>query len=111
MVLAWIFIAAVASWLILGGLFFAYPTVTRLKDQQDEFGLIVKIPIYLWFVIGVLADVVFNATWGTVIFRELPKEYVFTSRLSRHWHGDDAKQKQRAKSWVRRVNAIDPGHV
>lgn len=107
----WILIIAVASWLVLGGLFFAYPTVVRLKHRKDEFTFIMKVPIYLWLGIGMLADVVFNVTWGTVIFRELPKEYVFTDRLSRHWHGDDAKQKERAEPWVRRVNTIDPGHV
>ena len=107
----WFLVLALVSWLLLGGLFFAYPTVYRLKDKRDQFGWIVKVPIYLWLAVGLAADVVFNATWGTVIFRELPRETIFTKRLKRHWHGDDEKQKQRAEPWVKRVNAIDPGHV
>ena len=107
----WILLIAIASWLVLGGLFFAYPTVYRLKDKRDEFGWIVKVPIYLWLIVGLLADICFNATWGTWIFRELPRETIFTKRLKRHWHGTDDKQRRRAAPWVRRVNAIDPGHV
>ena len=102
---------ALVSWLVLGGIFLAYPTVQRLKERKDEFGWIVKVPVYLWFVLGYLADVGFNFTWGTFILREIPRELVFTSRLKRHWHGNDTKQKERAEPWVKRVNAIDPGHV
>ena len=108
----WLLIVVLAPWLILGGLFFAYPTVYRLKDQKDEFGWVVKVPLYLWLVVGLLADIVFNFTWGTAIFRELPNEFLFTDRLKRHWYAvGNAKQKDRAYSWVRRLNLIDPGHV
>ncbi|KKL12648.1 hypothetical protein LCGC14_2533650 [marine sediment metagenome] len=102
---------ALISWLILGGIFFAYPTVQRLKSRRDEFGWIIKVPIYLWFVLGYLSDVGFNLTWGTFIFRELPRELIFTDRLQRHWTGTNEKQKRRAQPWARRLNAIDPGHV
>jgi len=101
----------IVPWLILGGIFFAYPTVYRLKDQKDEFGWIIKVPIYLWLVVGLIADILFNITWGTIIFRELPHETLFTDRLKRHWYGDSSRQRRRAKPWVRRVNLIDPGHV
>lgn len=115
--ISWVLGLMVLSWLILGGIFFAYPTVQRLKDQRDEFGWIVKVPIYLWIFFGALSDVIFNATWGTIIFRELPREWLFTDRLKRHWYPSDIKfmdskkQKDRAAPWVRRVNLIDPGHV
>lgn len=102
---------AILSWLILGGIFFAYPTVRRLRREKAVFGWVVKVPIYLWIFFGALADVVFNATWGTIIFRELPHEWFFTDRLKRHWRGSVLKQKGRAEPWVRRVNLIDPGHV
>ncbi len=107
----WVLGAMVLSWLILGATIFAYPTVTRLKDQAHEFGWIVKVPILLFAIAGALSDVIFNATWGTIIFRELPHEWLFTERLKRHWHGDNRLQKERAAPWVRRVNLIDPGHV
>lgn len=109
--LVWLLLVATASWLILGGLFFAYPTVYRLKDQKDEFGWVIKIPLYLLLFVGVIADVAFNATWGTVIFRELPQEFLFTKRLKRHWYGVSGKQRARAAPWERRLNLIDPGHI
>ena len=112
--LIWTLGIMVLSWLILGGTIFAYPTVVRLKDQHAEFGWIVKVPIYLFIFLGALSDVVFNATWGTIIFRELPHEWLFTDRLKRHHYGgnaDNNKQRDRAAPWVRRVNLIDPGHV
>ena len=102
---------AIISWLILGGIFLAYPTVQRIKEHKDEIGLFMKIPVYVWLVIGLTADFGFNATWGTFIFREVPREMTFTARLQRHWRGNDAKQKKRAEKWVKYVNLVDPGHV
>ena len=107
----WLVYLGVGSWLILGGLFFAYPTVYRLKDDKDEFGWVVKVPLYMWLLIGVLADIIFNVILGTIIFRELPHETLFTDRVKRHWYGDNKKQKDRAFIWQWRLNKIDPGHV
>ena len=110
--LAWFVGVGIVAWLILGGIFLAYPTVQRLKDNHiDEIDWRLKIPVYLWLVIGLTADVAFNWTWGTVICRELPREFLFTDRLKRHWRGDDEEMKDRIKTWVRVVNLIDPGHV
>lgn len=105
---------AIGSWLVLGMLFLGYPTVQRLKDIpgiRKEMGLVMIVPIYCALFVGIIADVIFNAIWGTLIFRELPKEWLFTDRLKRHWHGEDLEQKARAHPWVKRVDLIDPGHV
>lgn len=115
-VLYWLlvtFAVVVGSWLLLGALFLGYPTVEKLKDQRDRIplGWIAKTPIYVALVVFLVADVVFNWTWGTWIFKELPREFVFTDRLKRHWRGDDKRQKKRADPWVKLVNLIDPGHV
>lgn len=107
----WILGLAIGSWLVLGGLFPAYPTIQRLKSHREQFNWTVQIPIFVAFIVGLFADVLFNAIWGTVIFRELPREWIFTDRLKRHWRGDDSKQRRRAAPWVRQVNLIDPGHV
>lgn len=109
----WFVGAAIASWLVLGALFLGFPTVERLKDNRDKIplGWVAKTPIYAALFVGIVADVVFNWTWGTIIFREIPREFVFTNRLKRHHRGSDAKQKKRAEPWVTLVNMIDPGHV
>ena len=122
MLIIWVLSVMVLSWLILGGTIFAYPTVKRLKDQKAEFGWVVIIPIALFAVAGAIADIVFNALIGTLIFKELPrlefrwqwafiKFELFTDRLKRHHYGNSQKQKDRAAIWVWRVNMIDPGHV
>ena len=102
---------AIGSWLVLGMLFIGFPGMQRLKAHRDLFDWKVKTPIYLALFFGVLADVAFNSIWGTIIFRELPREWLFTYRLKRHWHGTDTVQKERARPWVTAVNTVDPGHV
>lgn len=99
---------AIAAWLILGMLFLGYPTIKRLKEHRDMLDWTIKVPVYCALVLGVLADVVFNLLWGTVIFRELPREFLFTTRLKRQWRENE---NPRAERWVNIVNLIDPGHV
>lgn len=109
---AWVVGLGIASWLVLGGIFLAYPTVRRLKaEHRDEISWRLKVPVYLWLVIGITADVIFNWTWGTIICRELPREFLFTDRLQRHWYSDDLRMQRRIERWVKLVNMIDPGHV
>lgn len=64
------------------------------------------------------ADAAFNATYGSIIFREAPlwpKEFMFSSRVKRHYKnllGDSTlKQKNAANRWHIRLRAVDPiGH-
>ena len=109
---AWFVGVGIVAWLIIGGIFLAYPTVQRLKhEHRDEIDWRLKVPVYLWLIIGLTADALFNWTWGTVICREFPREFLFTFRLKRIWYGNDEKAKERVKNWVRVLNLIDPGHV
>lgn len=107
--------AFLGSWLVTGMLFIGFPTVERLKDQKDQIpkqlSWVIKVPVYVAIPIFLVADFLFNVLWGTVIFRELPRELLFTYRLKRHWRGGDKRQKRRAQPWVQLVNLIDPGHV
>jgi len=108
-----IVILAISSWLVLGMLFPAYPTIQRLKNsgQLRALGWVLLVPMACALILGAVADVVWNAFVGTWVFREIPHEFLFTSRLKRHWRGNDAKQRKRAQIWVDKVNLIDPGHV
>ena len=118
----WLLYLAVGSWLTLGGLFFAYPTVYRLKDRMDDFNWIIKVPLAIMLIAGVTADIVFNAWAGSIIYREWPqwelrkkfpffKTELFTDRMQRHEYGDDEVQRARGAKWVRWVNMIHLGHV
>ena len=117
-----LFYIAVGSWLTLGGLFFAYPTVYRLKDRMDEFTWIIKVPLAIMLISGVTADIIFNVWAGSIIYREWPqwelrrkfpffKTELFTDRMKRHEYGDSQLQKDRGAKWVRWVNMIHAGHV
>jgi len=99
------------SWIVLGAGILAYPTVLRLKERKDEFGWVVKVPVYVLFTAAIIADVIFNAIVGSIRFWELPKEWLFTARLKRHWYSDNPKQVARATKWVWRVNQIHEGHI
>lgn len=55
-----------------------------------------KVLGYPWLIFFMLVDVLFNIVIGTVIFLELPRELLFTSRVSRlndrgGWRGGLAK--------------------
>ncbi len=98
---------SVLSWLVLGALFLGYPTLQRLSKIRDQLHWTITIPAYFGFAVGLLADIIFNATWGSVIFRSPPKELTFTERVQRYADNGDA----RALRWAARINMIDPEHI
>lgn len=75
--------------------------------------------VYAPLVVLVLAvDVVWNITLGSLIYRELPREWLFTTRTQRHYDEltiayDQLSglRKERAVYWAGVLNAIDPGHI
>jgi len=94
-----------AVWLFTGGI---HAKGMFERGQIDPFLLRMYLP--LLFVVLEL-DVTFNATWGTFIYRELPREWLFTTRTKRHITESKGRQLDAAKRWAFRLNAIDPGHV
>lgn len=53
----------------------------------------------------VFQDILYNAIVGTILFREWPREWFFTTRLKRYANQPEA---QRFKAVL---NELDPGHV
>ena len=92
----------------------SYPsTQSRAAFEPSGCGLSRMDSFLLWsyapLVMRVLLlDVIFNVTWGTIIFRELPREWLFTQRVQRHMHDTDNHV---VRLWARRLNFIEPGHV
>lgn len=73
-------------------------TVMHLKAARDAGRLTpaAKVLGYPWLVAGVLIDAAFNLVTGTLLFLELPRELLFTSRVSRlndhaGWRGNLAR--------------------
>jgi hypothetical protein len=56
------------------------------------------------------ANALFNATCGSFIFWELPREWFFTDRLKRHKAGTDPDRRRVAEMLCREMNKADPGH-
>lgn len=67
-------------------------------------------PLYYPFgIIFVIQDVAYNAVCGTIMFKERPREWLFTTRLKRL---DAAGQLPDCTIRFKHVlNEIDPGHV
>ena len=97
--------------LFIGGLF-ALTYCKALQDQGAMFSLAVLVPLYLFLGVYFVADFVFNATAGTVIFREVPREWGFTQRVKRQQANEsDPVRQKKAALWARRLNKINPRHV
>lgn len=85
-------------------------SVQRLLQDDVWCPWYIKVIAYIWLAIGLPADVLFNWIWGTVIFREFPRELMFTARVKRHM-SSSGENRWKAERWASMLNAVDPGHV
>lgn len=62
-----------------------YLAVMHLKTARDSGKLTpaAKVMGYPWLIVGYVIDVLFNAVIGSLLFFELPRELLFTARVSR----------------------------
>jgi hypothetical protein len=102
------FLAAVAIWF---GVHWAFVAVMHAKAAKERgvlsrYWRVILLPLA---VIGLVLDAVFNLTFGTLMYRELPRELLFTSRCKRHKRGDGWR-KNLAEWFCRNLNVFDPGH-
>lgn len=91
-------------------LFEWYKGVMWLKARRDKLSFWDKLWAYPFVWVGFLLDVLYNIIIGTLKFRDLPKEFLFTSRLKRYkklktgWRYDEAVQ------LCKELNRYDKGH-
>jgi len=104
--------ASAAVWGLVGallaaGLFYGtwiyYVAVMHLASLRDQYRTRGEKPPFLfrWFAwpaayLFLVVDVLFNAVYGTILFLEVPREWLFTDRVSRwndsdDWRGDLAR--------------------
>lgn len=111
------------AYVYLVGWFFAYTHARVLRKRDERFSVWwVEYPLYVFLAAGALCDIAFNWIYGTIAFREMPKEFFFTSRIKR-WskqaETDDRRSKTKllhrkykiALEWKQRINRIEPGHI
>ena len=110
-----------------------------IRRVFPDFGWLAGTSLLAFALVGVVADVLFNAITGSVIFRELPKEGLFTQRVKRwseraeHALKEDGRatglapikeegtyvdydsvltrRERMGLTWKIRLNRIMPGHV
>jgi hypothetical protein len=87
--------------------YLAFATIHKAKKNGNiaRASFVVRGLSYVIVVLGLAMDVVFNATFGTAMFLQWPKEWLFTGRCKSHleaqtWRGALAR-------WICR-NALDP---
>lgn len=104
-------LVAASGFLVITAFVFVF-SVERLLKSDAWCPWYVQVVALVWLVLGLIADIAFNWTLGTLIFRELPHELVFTERVRRHFRRTDGNWRQRkAAHWAEFLNAIDAGHI
>lgn len=80
---------ALLIWMTWG----AYLSVMHLKVARDAGKLTpaAKILGYPWLAFGLVLDILFNAIVGSLVFLELPREWLFTARVSR-WNNEPGRR-------------------
>lgn len=101
-------VAVLALWLAVTNLYVMAMHASAVLEKHEVHWTF-KAPLYVGAIVGLAADVGFNASVGTVVFREVPKELLFTSRATRHLESDGWR-KDRAEWWCTQLHFFDSGH-
>lgn len=73
--------------------------------RQGQLTTAAKVAGYPVLLIGLAVDVAFNATWGSLLFLEPPRELLFTARVSRL--NDDTGWRGKLACWIC-LELLDP---
>jgi len=108
---AWFLVTVALASFAVETAFMQLASAKRVLAAGVPMPLDIRLVSYFWLVVGYPADVAFNLTRGTWIFRELPRELLFTSRVKRHYRNSSGRRLDQAILWARILNAIMPEHV
>lgn len=104
--LAWKVLAFLATEI----LYWLYRGVMWLKLHKDDLPRW-SLPIaWLFVAVGYVADLFYNAIFGSIQFRDWPHELTFTSRLKRYKYGLNVEPWRSAEAFriCDRLNPYDP---
>lgn len=93
-------IYAIAFILLMPVMWVLYLAVMHLDTARRRKALTpaAKVVGYPILFVGLAFDVLFNLWWGSIMFVELPREWLFTDRVSR-WNDDNGWRGTIAK-WI-----------
>jgi hypothetical protein len=93
------------GYLFMGFTWFGYLAMMHLKHNEAHINKAVKFFGLPWAVFYYGVDVLFNMILGTIFFLEIPREFLFTARVSRHLK-DEGFRGKIARFFCR--NMLDP---
>jgi hypothetical protein len=103
-------LAALSTGLVMTG-FLVIASAKRVLAADVNLPLALRVTCLFWGVIGIAADCVYQMTVGTVRFRELPRELLYSGRIQRLVRSSDDRKLVKARRWATILNAADPGHI
>jgi hypothetical protein len=112
--MAYLLLAIVLAifWLNVG--FLAVASAVRILSSGLKLPIETRLTCYVLLLVGVPADVVYNAFVGSVRFREWPQwnhgELMYSGRVGRLAREDKGWRGEKALTWARVLNAAWPGH-
>lgn len=104
-------IMAVVAAMLLPATWVAYLAIMNLMRVRDTVGLSVQAERAgkILLVFGLFLDFLCNALPCTIIFRDIPRDWLVTTRLQRYEDGPDGWRKERAKWWAKNMlDDFDP---
>lgn len=99
------------SWFVLMGSYVLVMHAKRILDEGAKLSLFWRVNLVPWLAVGLVLDVAFNLVAGTLMFAELPREWLFTTRAERHFRHSDGWRLKIAQFWARTLNVFDPFHI
>jgi len=115
-----VLLLALYSWVSVWTGFFVMATAKRIVNSGMEIPLSGLAIVYLWLLLGVWGDALYNAIIGTWEYKEFPKwlrgEFMYSHRIERlanhpvAWVGADWRQ-AKALPFARMLNVADEGHI
>jgi hypothetical protein len=110
-IIVWIALAAaLATGFVMTG-FLVIASAKRVLAAGVKLPLALKATCLFWGVVGVVADAAYQMTVGTVRFRELPRELLYSGRIQRLVREGSGWRLEKAKRWAAILNSADPGHI
>lgn len=107
----WLAVALVSGTFLTLWSFVATMHIMHIMRREDV-TLFWKVTLAPLALAGLILDwVLFNWIFGTIMFREIPQEFLFSSRVERHFRKSDGRDLRVAEWWARQLNQIDSGHI
>lgn len=104
-------LSLIVGWFVLMGSYVIVMHAKRVQDEGGKLSPLWLISIVPWAVIGLALDVAFNLVAGTIMFVELPREWLFTTRAERHFRNSDGWRLKLAQWWAVTLNTFDKTHI